>query len=291
VNLNRYLVFTFAVAATSLGAPIARAQSLLGNSFDGVLYDVNVATGATTNPRSIGTGANSVMGIAFAPNGALYGLTTFLSTPANALIAINPVTGASTTIGSTGLSLAEGDLAFDPTSGALYGISHMDVGNRQLFTVDVATGAGTIVGTLGGLNDYDFSAMTFASDGTLYMLGSAILTQATRLLTVNKSTAAITNAVTLSSDFGGTAGMDFHPLTGALYVVDGGVDIPIVAGTDNLYTVNLSTGALTLVGPTGLADGLAGLAFVVPEPTSVGLALAGVVGLAMRRRVRAMAHR
>jgi hypothetical protein len=287
MNLIRTTLFTFAVAATSVTAPIARSQSLLGNSFDGVLYDVNVATGAATNPRSVGTGANSLVGITFAPSGTLYGLTTFVGSPPNSLITINPATGASSSIGATGLSISEGDLAFDPTNGALYGIQHLSNSNRQLYTINAATGAGTVVGTLGGLTDDDFSALAFASDGTLYMLGSGVPPGAARLLTVNKATAATISSVSLSLDLGFAAGMDFHPATGALYVADGGLN----DGTDSLYTLNPATGALTLVGPTGLADGLAGLAFVVPEPTSAGLALAGVVGLAMRRRAGAVAHR
>jgi hypothetical protein len=287
MNLIRTTLFIFAVAATSVTAPVARAQSLLGNSFDGVLYDVNVATGAATNPRSVGTGADSLTGIAFSPNGTLYGLTSFVGSPANSLVSIDPVTGASTAIGFTGLAVSEGDLAFDPTSGLLYGIQSVPGNDRELFTINVATGAGTVIGTLGTLIEDDFSAMTFAADGTLYMLGSGVPPGAARLLTVNKATAATISSVSLSLDLGFAAGMDFHPATGALYVADGGLN----DGTDSLYTLNPATGALTLIGPTGLADGLAGLAFVVPEPTGVGLALAGVVGLAMRRRAGAVAHR
>jgi hypothetical protein len=281
MNLIRTVLFTFAVAATSVTAPIARSQSLLGNSFDGVLYDVNVVTGAATNPRPVGTGANSLVGITFAPSGALYGLTTFVGSPPNSLITIHPATGASSSIGFTTLAVSEGDLAFDPTSGMLYGIDFAIGSERQLFTISVATGAATIVGTLGTLGGNDFSSLTFAPDGTLYVLSTGDGASPSRLLTVNKATAATISSVNLSLDLGFTAGMDFHPLTGALYVADGGAG----DGTDSLYTLNPATGALTLVGATGLADGLAGLAFVVPEPTSVGLALAGVIALGVRRRM------
>jgi hypothetical protein len=262
----------------------AQAQSLLGNSFDGVLYDVNVTTGAATNPRSTGTGIDSLTGITFAPNGTLYGLTSFVGTPANSLVTIDPLTGLSTSIGFTGLAIAEGDLAFDRASGVLYGMQHVP-SNRQLFTMNIATGAGTVVGDLGGSETIEPSAMAFAPDGTLYILDTgSILGDGTklptRLLTVDKSTAATLTAVTLPVNLGFTAGMDFHPTTGALYVADGGLG----DGTDSLYTVDPNTGAMMLVGPTGLVDGLAGLVFAIPEPSSAALAsLAGLIALAMRR--------
>jgi hypothetical protein len=72
--------------------------------------------------------------------------------------------------------------------------------------------------------------------------------------------------------------MDFDPVSGVLYVVDG-------VGTNSLYTLDPSTGTLTLVGPTNVLDGLAGLAFVpVPEPSTLALAALGAVALLIVRR-------
>jgi DNA-binding beta-propeller fold protein YncE len=268
---------TFAAVLAALSAPAANAQALLGNDFNGILYDVDAATGAASNPRSTGTGIDSLMGITFAPDGTLFGLTTFAGTPANALVAIDPATGTSTTVGVTGLALAEGDLAFDPTSGMLYGLNNL-IDERELFTIDVVTGVGTPVGDVAPLYTADFSAMTFAPDGTLYLLDTG-QTDPSRLLVVNKLTAAIISSVTLSVDLGFLAGMDFHPTTGALYVADGSL-----GGTNSLYTLNPNTGVMTLIGSTGLREGLAGLAFAIPEPTGAALAtLAGLIALAMRR--------
>jgi DNA-binding beta-propeller fold protein YncE len=277
---NRTLACCVAGLAIAFAAADAHAQTLLGNSFNGVLYDVNLGTGAATNPRPIGVGADSLTGIAFAPSGALYGLTTFSGTPGNSLVSINPATGASTQIGFTGLPIAEGDLAFDPTSGLLYGMQDVSQNDRRLFTINLATGAGTSLGLLGASPGNDFSAMTFSPDGTLNVLSTGEGASPSRLLTVNKATAATISSVDLSLDLGFTAGMDFHPLTGTLYVADGGFN----DGTDSLYTLNPATGAVTLIGPTGLADGLAGLAFVVPEPTGAAMLIAvcGAV-VAMRR--------
>jgi hypothetical protein len=254
---------TFAI----LGAAASLAQAaLLANTFDGVLYDINVDTGAATNPRS--TGISNLAGITFGPNGVLYGLTTFDS---NSLFSIDPATGASAIIGTTGLSkIFEGDLDFDPTTGILYGVEYAPnapAPPRDLFTINPTTGAATIVGDAGTANS-DLSAMAFSANGTLFTLD----TETDRLLNVNKSTAAINSSVNLSAPLGPAAGMDFDPATGILYVVEGGT-YPTV----NLYTLNPTTGVVTVVGPTGLTHGLAGLTFYVPEPSSLLLAVLGVL--------------
>ncbi len=281
MNLTRSLFFSFAAVMVLLATP-AHGQTLLGNGFDGVLYNVDFTTGNASNPRSTGTGDSSLTGIAISSNGTLYGLTTFVGNPANSLVTIDPVTGMSTTIGSTGLTtIAEGGLAFDPTNGTLFGIQNIP-SNRELFTLDISTGSATVIGNLGGLLDGDFSSMAFAPDGTLYILDTGQMSMS-RLLTVDKSTAATISSVTLSMDLGFTSGMAFHPVTGTLYVADGGVG----EGTDSLYTLDPLSGDLTLVGPTGLPDGLAGLAFVIPEPNSAVLGCAaGMIALAVRRRSR-----
>ena len=263
----------------------ATAQSLLGNSFDGVLYDVNIATGVATNPRPTGAGVESLTGITFAPNGTLYGLTSFVGTPANSLVTIDPVTGSTAQVGFTGLVIAEGDLAFDPTSGVLYGMQHVPL-NRQLFTINVTTGVGTLVGSLGGSEEIEPSAMTFGSDGTLYVLDTGIdfgdrPDIPTRLLTIDKSTGATLTSVDLAIELGYTAGMDFDPLSGQLYVADGGVG----EGTNSLYLVSPASGAMSLIGQTGVAVGLAGLAFQIPEPSSALMAgCGGLIGFAVRRK-------
>jgi hypothetical protein len=266
------VAFALTAAATT---PSWAQLALLGNDFNGVLYDVDATTGAAGNPRS--TGVTTLVGISFGPDGVLYGLATFGSNFPNSLVSIDPATGAATVIGDTGLdNIYEGDLDFDPTTGVLYGIQ--DAANapsppRLLFTIDPSTGDATAVGDVGGRGD--LSAMAFDSSGTLFVLN----TSDDELLTVNKSTAAIVSSVNLSLAIGALAGMDFHPATGTLYVVDGPP-----GGTNSLYTLNPATGALTFIGSTGLAQGLAGLAFLIPEPGSLSLAAIGAMAVFFRRR-------
>jgi DNA-binding beta-propeller fold protein YncE len=134
------------------------------------------------------------------------------------------------------------------------------------------TGVATVVGNINTLGD--LSAMAFDDGGTLY----AIDTTGELLLTLNKSNAQIITSVPLSRPLGAVAGMDFHPDSDVLYVADG-----FTAGTDLLFTLDVNTGILTEVGPTGLANGLAGLEFV-PEPATLALLLIGGLPLIRRRR-------
>jgi WD40 repeat protein len=266
-----YAIMVFIAAAGSV-----RAATLIGSDNSGVLYDINVNTGLATNPRP--TGLPDLVGITFGPNGKLYGLTAFAVSPANTLFSINPTTGAATQIGATGLvNIFEGDLDFDPTTGLLYGVQNVPTSDsRQLFRIDPATGHATVVGSLG--TSGDFSAMAFSPSGVLYVLS----TSAERLLQVDKSTGATITDVTVPTLLGSTAGMDFNPADGKLYVADGGTS---TAGTNKLYTMNTTTGVLTTVGATGVVNGIEGLAFTVPEPSSFALAaLAAIAALRHRRR-------
>ncbi len=257
------------------------ATSLAGISFgttqQSVLYDLNTATGAAGNPRLVGI--RHVVGIACSSRGVLYGLTnSAASVSPGSLLTIDVSTGASQVVGPTGLTaISEGDLAFDPTSGVLYGCYNLISGERQLFTLDVRTGAATIIPTaLPG----DLSALAFAADGSFY----AVETSLGRVLRIDKTTGALLGSQSLSVGLGAVAGMAVDPATGIFYVADGGS-----GGTDKLYTLDPTTGELTEVGSTGLADGLAGLTFVIPEPAALTLLVLGMSFLAGCRRQRTAA--
>jgi len=264
------------VVMATLAGPVW-ALPLMGNSFGGAepasLYDLDSQTGQADNPRP--TSVYRLVGIAMSAQGSVYGLTNSTApTHPNTLVRIDPATGSTYVVGPTGLTgITEGDLAFDPTSGVLYGLYNLDSGQRQLMTLDTATGSAAPFGSsLPG----DPSAMAFDPNGSLYVLDTSLQ----KLLTVDKTTAAVLTMVDLSVPLGSTAGMAIDPDTGTFYVADGGS-----GGTNRLYTLDPLTGVLTEIGPTGLAEGLAGLT-IVPEPGSWLLA-AGAAGL-LRRRGRRM---
>lgn len=228
---------------------------LIGNSggHNGMsrIYTIDARTGRGMQPRE--TGTNYLMGMAFDAQGTLWGLTTFQSTPANSLVRVDPETGTLTTVGPTGMDqLIEGDLAFHPVTGVLYGIQNCSPHYRSLFRIDLSTGAATHIGDIGPGEVSDLSAMAFDITGQLWVID----TERDLVLRVDEDTAQIQSQTPLSTPLGDTAGLAYHPLEERWYIGDGNVN-----GTNSLYTIDLHSGQLTLIGPSEMPDGIAGLAF------------------------------
>jgi len=98
---------------------------------------------------------------------------------------INTITGSATLIGDIGYEV-EG-IAYDAITNKLYGITSSlfrQVGGSQLIQIDMATGAGSLIGTITPGEDY-FSNPTFNSLGNLY----AVNNSSNRLCTINLTTA------------------------------------------------------------------------------------------------------
>jgi hypothetical protein len=113
-----------------------------GNTGTLFTCDVSVNSGCS----AVGPIDPSMDALAFGGSGVLYGLSQSPTGTANpSLYLINPGTGVTSLIGSTGLggfNLA--GMAFDPETEILYAA----VG-RSLFTLDTSTGAATLVGVTG----------------------------------------------------------------------------------------------------------------------------------------------
>ncbi|MEE8451576.1 MAG: zinc-dependent metalloprotease family protein, partial [Thermoguttaceae bacterium] len=228
---------------------------LYGISFGGSIYNLDQTSGLAVF-SSLSASVDNPVGITLRPeDGNFYLLTdanasNIVGTEPNSLYKLNPYEDSSfrkTLVGPTGLTggVMEGDLDFDPTTGILYGLytgGPFGSPRRELFTMDLDTGEAQIVGTIN--HPADLSAMAFNRAGDLYVLDNGIGS----LLKVDKTTGAILSQVTLSRGLGTLAGMDFHPETGILFVADGGSDSSNVR---NLFTLNTSTGFLTLIGSTG----------------------------------------
>jgi hypothetical protein len=274
--------------AMIFGAPsLAQAQLMLvgctgtvfGNAQPSNYVDIDLNSGAASNIRNIGI--QYMGGIAAQPvTGTLFGLTTFVSTPANALVRIDKVTGLPTLVGGTSLDIVEGDLAFNPVNGQLFGVKDLGIsGNqRNLFRLDPNTGAATIVGNTASMGD--LSSLAFNSLGTLYSIDAAGMGNSL-LQTIDPLTGAITSSVQMNMNLGSTIGMAFNPTTGIAYVADGGD----ASATNLLFSLDVSTGLLTSIGPTGVFGGISGLAFItVPEPSSITLIVMSVALLSCQRR-------
>jgi DNA-binding beta-propeller fold protein YncE len=302
----RSLAVAASLAAVSLSASFAAAATppLLGVQFrssgtasssQARLYDVDIVTGAATNMRI--SNASALVGIRYSPDGVLYGLTDQFSrlnnvsgsSGKNILITLDPATARGTLVGQLAEGtdspfwIGEGDLDFDPLTGQLYVVASQN-GSGLLFKVDRTNGAPTMVGTMftGG----DASAMAFDPAGNLWVLDTTVPSTTTgpaKLRRIDKSTGAVLELVQTDRSIGVAAGMAFDPDSGRLYVADGDF-----AGRNELMTLDPATGQFSTIGLHGAGagttwPGLAGLAFVIPEPASLSLLFLGG-GLLLRRR-------
>lgn len=224
------------------------------------------------------------------------------------LVEIDPATGASTPL--TTLSRRLIGLAYDPLNDVLYGADA-----DELYTVNVLTGATTLIGPTGLSN---ISGLAFdTSTGQLY--GTDFLNN--QLFLINTTTGDATG-------LGGSPSvvdLAVHPSTNVLYGANNGTDslvtinkstgLPstvgpfgfqqvvalafdpdtsILYGTDNLtdqlLTINLATGLATPVGST--SDNIQALTFApvpaaIPEPSTLLLLGSSALGLFLfRRRIR-----
>lgn len=262
---------TAAVAAVMAAAWAggASASELFGTAYSAAtpLYRVNQATGAlsTVGPA----GATDVGDLTSdVSTGAVWGVRI----NDNQLISYDTTTGANTLFRTiTGASRIT-SIAFNPVTRRLYGNTSQSLSNvpgDELYEIDVATGAATLIGEIGANN---FFALAFGNDGTLYGVSQS----RAALFSISTTTGAGTfiGATGRSGIFDIAA----RPEDGVMFAADTG------GGDNSLYTINLSTGATTLVGAYGSNVNIAGLAFI-PSPGAAGLlAIAGLAGAARRRR-------
>lgn len=150
---------------------------------------------------------------------------------ASDLYTLSTTTGVATSVGPTGRALT--GLAFDPTSGILYGSTsnQSPLNARALVTVDPTTGATTLVGAY-GIGSDTLADIAFDSLGNLFGFSAS----GHKLYSVNKSTGVAT-VISAASFPGGGFGwaMDFDsydnlfvlpfgdqvgPSQGAVYLTD-----------------------------------------------------------------------
>ncbi len=270
-------------ALTGLGIMLLASQSALAKPWyittdlTKTLYDFNNdGGGSTTDPHVVSPIAGDrIVGIDSLTNyGTLYAMTSKTDAGAvagdNSLYTVNPATGAATLVGATGLSgIIEGDLGFDRTTGMLWGMFQpVTVGSSVLpglYTINTTTGAATFAAGLQGFaygvgSSPDPSGLAFDSSGQLWILNrnaSAAGADNWRLLKVDKSDGSVSQNLDTGVSTSGTdtLGLDFD------------TDGNLFAALDNgdFYSVNTTTGAMTMVATHGLqATGLA----LVPEPST-----------------------
>jgi hypothetical protein len=275
------LLLSFSLAAASALAMRVEALDLYASTSSGnaagELYIINQSTGAMIQDIGPLNDANNLnygmTGLAFDPvSGVLYGSTASGSPdPAsrNLLVTINPATGRVTVKGpynlsgdATGATMT--DIAFDPTTGVLYGIG--SVGGAHLYSIDKTTGHATLVGN-SAFTATNGGGVAVSSAGTVY--GTPL---PANFGTYDKTTGAYTDIANPDKPTG--RGYGALAFDGAVLY---GLNVA-KTGAPELVTIDTTTGAVTDIGPTVVA--VDGIAFRPPPPVPGDYNKNGVVDAA-----------
>jgi hypothetical protein len=244
----------------------ARADSIYITGNNGAsLFVVASSNGSTT---FVGNFGFTVLADAFKPDGTLYGMIDTGSSGGQ-LATVNTLTGATTPIGSpTGISNLDA-IAFTPT-GTLYAASFA---TNSLYTVNPSTGVASLVGNLGftGVMDLAWDSR----NSTMYAIES--LGAGSALYSLNLSTGAGT-FVTATPGDGCLMGLAIDSANRFLAT-------DYCSNSSPLFQINTTTGALTNLGNTGIANSMGGDVAPIPEPMTV-LTLGSGLAFAWLRKKR-----
>jgi len=263
--LSRLIVITplFCIQSV-LGGPV-----LLGGTWDGVIFDVDPATGATGNPRD--TGLGSLSGLAFASNGTLYAIAPIYRQGWDYdgdLYTVDPLTGVSNFVAR--VSDFAGEIAFDATTGLLVGVY-----DGRLISIDPLNGNPIELTSV----KQAASAIAVDSVGRLFVLNT--LNYDDTLQELERASGNVSAEWVLGANLG-IAGMAFGT-SGQLFVVD--LSAPPGAappGTNTFYEFDFGAAGLQPLGPN--LDRIVTLAYI-PEPTTI-LLVAGALLFVTRKKNR-----
>ncbi|RYX90796.1 MAG: DUF4394 domain-containing protein [Comamonadaceae bacterium] len=238
-----------------VATPTVAATAAVGLNASGSLVKFSLATPGTAVTTAV-TGlafGDTLVGIDVrAANGLLYALGS-----ANNLYTINVATGVATLVTSLSADPADLTAPFTTLSGTEFAVDFNPVPDRLRvvsdtganYRINPANGLVTTDGTLnGGSTVADAAAYTNSAPGvtatatTLYILDAS-----TDSLYIQNppNNGTLTVIGSLGVDFTSVNGFDIDGVSGMAYAA------LTVGGTTNLYTINLTTGAATLVGPIG----------------------------------------
>lgn len=163
---------------------------------------------------------------------------------ANTLGTIDPSDGTYTVIGSFGVGINA--LAYDNSTNTMYGAGYDGTTYSLLYTINLATGAATLIGTAeAGV----IIGLACNTSGTLY--AADIVDN--NLYSIDKTTGAATVVGTLGIDIAYAQDLEYDNENDVLYLAG-------YTSLASLYIVNPATGAATLVGDFPSSTEMCGLA-------------------------------
>jgi hypothetical protein len=146
---------------------------------------------------------------------------------------LNPATGAMAKLADLGRSFT--GITYDLTANIMYGVDYNTTTlYNDLYTIVPATGVATLIGSIG----YDELLINLATDGTGYLYSIGI--GADHLYKINPTGPVLTDvgACGISMNYG--QDMEYDQSSNTLYAA-------AYTSSGGLYTVNMTTGACTLV--------------------------------------------
>jgi len=215
----------------------------------GILYTLDPATGAvlTTVGNLIDATGNhyGMTGLKYDSTqtpAIFYGATTTSSpTNPNYLVIVDPATALVTPIGPFGVGGYITDLAIDPTTGIMYGVSG---NNQKFYTINTATGQAVQTGST-GIAFQSGGALAADRTGALFGITTTPLSAPTSFYSYDKTTGMAT-LIGLTGLGNFVLGADFSP-SNVFYGMEGN------GGIDNVHlrwlvTCDVTTGNCTRVG-------------------------------------------
>ncbi|MGA9829470.1 MAG: hypothetical protein WBQ57_14205 [Rhodanobacteraceae bacterium] len=176
--------------------------------------------------------------------------------PGNQLLAVSTADATAQTIGPvTGVANISnwGGMAWDSTTDTTYAIGYDTGGVAHLATLNLSTGAATEIGTVAGL------PIDIAIDPQGNMYGVDIIGDTT--VAIDKITGASQVIGSIGFNANYAEGLDFDASTGILYFAGYNAS----TGVGSLYTIDLTTGGATPIGPIGAGDEMDAFAIAVPS--------------------------
>lgn len=253
--------FSPALSGTSFGFdfnPVPDAIRIVSNTGQNLRINPNTGVSATSaGDTGLNPGTPSVTAAAYVNNFAgatvttLYGIDTALNT----LVTVgglngtpSPNGGTVTMVGPLGVDPTD-VTGFDFTSGTGTAYAALSTGGvSQLYTVNLTTGAATLVGIIGSGPGVSLNGMAveIGSTAGYQVYGITTSNQLVRFNAARPNSLFATLSITGLQAGENILGIDFRPATGQLFAL---------GSSNRLYTLDVLTGAATQVG--------AGLGFVL----------------------------